>query len=304
MSKFYIQEGSILTQNRKKKVFKNVINQQNQSKLLQSHILIQTSKSQGYMQQQNSFQYQQGRSKYNRNIINSSLLQDIGNIDLEIQKMSEEYNTTINQTQIMNRSFNLKVIVCQQNQTDLSKQDFKISQINKIKNSNINHQKLKISNKFNESSYSKLAESMKNYSNLKNMVEVKIIDIPQNNILKTKKLLSVNNSQNIEKTINPLGKKLPQKLNSERNKVSLMKPILKQTSYHTQDFSFNQINMIPNVSMKLDNIHNEIKSIIKDDNKLEKAVKIYNTLKQLIQQHSIFQQRVNSQKEYKNRITQ
>lgn len=35
--------------------------------------------------------------------------------------------------------------------------------------------------------------------------------------------------------------------------------------------------------MKFDDINNEIKSIIKDDNKLEKAVKIYNTLKQLIQ---------------------
>lgn len=36
-----------------------------------------------------------------RKIIKNSLLQDIGNIELEIQKMTVEYKTPVNKTQII-----------------------------------------------------------------------------------------------------------------------------------------------------------------------------------------------------------
>ncbi|CAK93650.1 unnamed protein product (macronuclear) [Paramecium tetraurelia] len=215
--------------------------------------------------------------------------------------MTLEYHTPANQTYMMNsnhRLLNFKAVVSQQNQTDVSKSDFKISFINKIKKSNDHHYKV---NKNNEGSYSKLAESLRNSSNQNNMVEVKIIDIPKQNVLTTK---NQDSHQNIMTSQNHQVKKQSLKINSERNKVAFTKPIQKHNSFHAKESSDIQTNLRQNVPKKLYDVHDEIKKIIKDDNKLEKAVKIYNTLKQLVQQQSIFQSREVGQKDYKNRIIQ
>lgn len=65
-------------------------------------------------------------------------------------------DTSVNQTQIMNSNnklLNLNVIVCQLNQVDVSKSEFKISLINKIKNFKDNYYKSNVANQIAEGSY-------------------------------------------------------------------------------------------------------------------------------------------------------
>ncbi|CAD8106223.1 unnamed protein product [Paramecium sonneborni] len=307
MSQFYENQSSSQTQIRQKTALENIINQKNKPKSKQpsrNQILIKQSKPQTCIDiSQNNI----SSPKQDQNIVKTSLLQDIGNIDLEIQKMTHEYQTPVNKTLIRNSNNefnNIKVITHQLNKIDVTKSD------QKILNSHDNQQTKP--NQFSEISYSKLAESMKNYSNQKKVVEVKITDKPKikpYNILSTKnqselhikqiKTNEINNSQNLMKPVKTKIDRLSSKINSERNKPSQIKPILKQTSFHAQKICSTQVNLNPNISNP---VYNEIKNNINDDHNLDKAVKIYNTLKQLVNQNSIFQHKVNKQKEHKNQM--
>lgn len=53
------------------------------------------------MEKLNLSQLKSSKMEKDRKIIKNSLLQDIGNIELEIQKMTEEYKTPVNKTQII-----------------------------------------------------------------------------------------------------------------------------------------------------------------------------------------------------------
>ncbi|CAD8195379.1 unnamed protein product [Paramecium pentaurelia] len=312
MSKFQDDMGPSQNQIRQRKALENLINQQNKSKSKQTqrtHILVQQLKPQNCMEKLNISQLKSQKMEMDRKIIKNSLLQDIGNIELEIQKMTVEYKTPVNKTQIIdsnNGLFNQKVIAYQLNQTDVSKSDHKISLIHRHQTSNDNTTKLTKTNLISEASYLKLAESMRNYSNQKKSVEVKIIDKPKTkpyNILSTKQQSDINiqkkqncDVQNSIKTQIPQDNRLSQKINSERNKTTQIKSILKQTSFHTQDINCIQHNLISNVQIKLDNEHNQIYNKFNDDNKLDKALKIYNTLKQLVHKDSQSQTQVREQK--------
>ncbi|CAK93855.1 unnamed protein product (macronuclear) [Paramecium tetraurelia] len=250
-------------------------------------------------------------------IVKNSLLQDIGNIELEIQKMTYEYRTPVNKTQIIdsnNSLFNQKAIASSTNKTDVSKSDHKILLMNRNSISNDNISKYTKANLLSEVSYLKLAESMRNYSNQKKSVEVKITDKPKTkpyNILSTKYQSNINikkkqnsDTQNSIKTQNPQVNKLSQQICSERYKTIQIKSILKQTSLHTQDFNFLQTNLAADVSKQQDNDQHQIQDNFKDDNKLDKALKIYNSLKLLVHKGSSLQSQMKEQKEHKNQMAQ
>ncbi|CAD8103085.1 unnamed protein product [Paramecium sonneborni] len=324
MSHFYDYQSSTQIQIRQKIVLENLINQKYQPKSKQTFknfILISQSKPQTYRDKINQSQDKISSPKLDQNIIKNSLLQDIGYIDLEIQKMTEEYRSSLNKTQLINSNndFNyLQVVPTQYNQTDVSKSNHQIS-INKIQNSHNSQQTFSKLNQISEISYSKLAESIKSYSNQKKALEDKITNKPKiqpDNILQMKKQSNlavqqtktneINNSQ--AKLKNPKLNTLISKINSERNKPTQIKPILKQTSFHPQNCCSIQINLNQNViqinnSQTSKQFKNKKDEII-DDYQLDKAVKIFNSLKKLINLNTVPQQSVKKYKDNKNQIYQ
>ncbi|CAD8189946.1 unnamed protein product [Paramecium octaurelia] len=320
MSKFQDETGSPQNQTRQRKALQNLINQQNKSKKkqpLRTHILVEQLKPQNCMEKLKLSNFISSKIEKDGKIIKNSLLQDIGNIELEIQKMTYEYRTPVNKTQIIdsnNGLFNQKASASQTNKTDVSKSDHNILLMNKNSMSNDNISKFTKANLLSEVSYLKLAESMRNYSNQKKSIEVKITDKPKTkpyNILSTKHQSDINikrkqnsDTQNCIKTQNPQVNRLSQNICSERYKTIQIKSILKQTSFHTQDFNFLQTNLPADVSKQQDNDQHKIQDNLKDDNKLDKALKIYNTLKQLVYKGSSLQSQAKEQKEPKNRLAQ
>ncbi|CAD8200653.1 unnamed protein product [Paramecium octaurelia] len=312
LSKMNEDEAALIFEERKKKLLGNLIDQytrvqkqQQQSKnnILSKH---EQSKLPQKLNQSNQGMGETSKENQLKKIVKTSLLKDIGNIDVEIQKMTNEYNTNRTKPLYLEKQYShSKILTKTLNQTELSKSEQKTSIQNKNQSYYTNRQKSNKINKAAENSYSKLAESLRNYSNQRKIEESKTndqskpYDFLQINTQSEKKIVkqktkSVNIEANVIKSSKVISserkipkpplKQLSQKRNSESEKTSPVKTILKQTSNHTYDLSSTKANTTQQFYLNKDSHFNRSQNNSRSigDYKIMEAVNIYKTLKQLV----------------------
>ncbi|CAD8107278.1 unnamed protein product [Paramecium primaurelia] len=309
LSKMNEDEAALIFEERKKKLLGNLIDQYTkvQKQQQQSKYNILSKNEQPKLHQKlsptNQCVGETSKEIQLKKIVKSSLLKDIGNIDMEIQKMTNDHNTNRTKPLYLDKQYsNSKILTKTINQTELSKSEQKTSIQNRNQSYYTNRQKSNKINKIAENSYSKLAESIRNYSNQKKNEEPKTndqskpYDFLQINTQSEKKIVkkktkSVNIEANVIKSIKVISserkipkpplKQLSQKRNSESEKTSPVKTILKQTSNHTYDLSSTKANTTQQFYSNNQFNRSQNNSSI-GDYKILEAVNIYKTLKQLV----------------------
>ncbi|CAK66990.1 unnamed protein product (macronuclear) [Paramecium tetraurelia] len=304
-------EAALIFEERKKKLIGNLIEQytkvqkkqpQQKNNIISKH---EQSKLIEKLKPSNESPLETSKEIQLKKIVKTSLLKDIGNIDMEIQKMTDEYHTIRNKPQYLEKQYShSKILTKTINQTELSKSEQKTSIQNRNQSYYTNRQKSNKINSVAENSYSKLAESIRNYSNQRKGEEPKTNDLTKpydflqiktqsEKVIIKPKTKSVNIDANVvkqQKVISserkipkPPLKQLSQKRNSESEKTSPVKTILKQTSNHTYDLSSTKANTTQQFYQNKENpfIRSQNNSRI-GDYKIVEAVNIYKTLKQLV----------------------
>ncbi|CAD8211150.1 unnamed protein product [Paramecium pentaurelia] len=311
LSKMNEDEAALIFEERKKKLIGNLIEQytkvQKQQPQSKNNILSKHDQSKQHEKQKPSNECLVETSKeiQLKKIVKSSLLKDIGNIDMEIQKMTNEHNTNRSKPLYLEKQYShSKILTKTMNQTELSKSEQKTSIQNRNQSYYTNRQKFNKINSVAENSYSKLAESIRNLSNQRKGEERKTNDFTKpydflqiktqsEKIINKPKTKSVNIEANVikqskvvsseRKIPKPPLKQLYTKRNSESEKTSPVKTILKQTSNHTYDLSSTKANTTQQFYQHKDNPFNRSQNNSKiGDYKILEAVNIYKTLKQLV----------------------
>ncbi|CAD8115414.1 unnamed protein product [Paramecium sonneborni] len=321
LSKMNEDEAALLFEQRKNKLIGNLIEQyskvQKQQPLSKYNILSKHDQPKLYEKINPLYDdCIEGNSKEGqlKKIVKNSLLKEIGNIDIEIQKMNNEHNNNRNKPIYLEKQNSYsKIVIKTINQTELSKSEQKTSIQNKNQSYYTNRQKSNKINSVAENSYSKLAESIRNYSNQKKVddpktnVQSKPYDFLQIKSQSDTKFIkqkpkSINIETNITKSNQMISseRKIPkpplkqqsQKRNSESEKTLPVKTILKQTSNHTYDLSSTKANTTQQFYQnKNNNCHKSQNNSQIGDYKIIEAVNIYKTLKQLVDSKEQFHQK-------------